>query len=82
MDPGRGNVSPSCHTNLTRSFHDERPYPSRYGRDRCRALIQPLFGWLAGFYIVPEGLAAPYARSLHGTALTVGLLMAAVPSVW
>src|SRR5690242_10831256 len=35
-----------------------------------------LFGWLAGFYIVPEGLAAPYARSLHGNALTVGLLMA------
>jgi hypothetical protein len=38
-----------------------------------------LFGWLAGFYIVPEGLAAPYARSLHGKTLTVGLLMAAVP---
>jgi len=38
-----------------------------------------LFGWLAGFYIVPEGLAAPYARSLHGSALTVGLLMAAMP---
>jgi hypothetical protein len=38
-----------------------------------------LFGWLAGFYIVPKGLAAPYARSLHGNALTVGLLMAAVP---
>ncbi len=38
-----------------------------------------LFGWLAGFYIVPEGLAAPYARSLHGTTLTVGLLMAAMP---
>jgi len=38
-----------------------------------------LFGWLAGFYVVPEGLAAPYARSLHGTALTVGLLMAAAP---
>ena len=38
-----------------------------------------LFGWLAGFYIVPEGLAAPYARSLHGSTLTVGLLMAAVP---
>jgi hypothetical protein len=37
-----------------------------------------LFGWLAGFYIVPEGLAAPYARSLHGNALTVGLLMAAL----
>ena len=38
-----------------------------------------LFGWLAGFYIVPEGLAAPYARSLHGSTLTVGLLMGAVP---
>ena len=38
-----------------------------------------LFGWLAGFYIVPEGLAVPYARSLHGNTLTVGLLMAAVP---
>ncbi len=38
-----------------------------------------LFGWLAGFYIVPEGLAAPYARSLHGSTLTVGLLMAAMP---
>jgi len=37
-----------------------------------------LFGWLAGFYVVPEGLAAPYARSLHGNALTVGLLMAAL----
>jgi MFS family permease len=38
-----------------------------------------LFGWLAGFYIVPEGLAAPYARSMHGSTLTVDLLMAAVP---
>ncbi|HYX62224.1 MAG TPA: hypothetical protein VE888_24765 [Streptosporangiaceae bacterium] len=37
-----------------------------------------LFGWLAGFYIAPGGLAAPYARSLHGNALTVELLMAAV----
>jgi len=45
-----------------------------------RLLLTPLlFGWLAGFYIVPEGLAAPYARPLHGSALTVGLLMAAVP---
>ena len=44
-----------------------------------RLLTLLLFGWLAGFYIVPEGLAAPYARSLHGSALTVGLLMAAVP---
>ena len=38
-----------------------------------------LFGWLAGFYVLPEGLAAPYARELGGGALTVGLLMAAMP---
>jgi MFS family permease len=42
-------------------------------------LMLLLFGWLAGFYIVPEGLAVPYARSLHGSTLTVGLLMAAMP---
>jgi MFS family permease len=38
-----------------------------------------LFGWLAGFYVLPEGLAAPYAHSLGGGTMTVGLLMAAIP---
>ena len=38
------------------------------------------FGWLAGFAVVPEGLAAPYARALGGGPLTVGLLMAAMPA--
>jgi MFS family permease len=38
-----------------------------------------LFGWLAGFTIVPEGLAAPYAHSLHRGPLAVGLMMAAIP---
>jgi MFS family permease len=41
--------------------------------------IMLLFGWLAGFYIVPEGLAAPYAHSLHASTLSVGMLMAAMP---
>ncbi|MFZ0190023.1 MAG: hypothetical protein WAL72_24130 [Streptosporangiaceae bacterium] len=45
-----------------------------------RLLTLMLFGWLASLYIVPEGLAAPYAHSLHGSAVTVGLLMAAMPS--
>ena len=48
-----------------------------FGSPVLRTLL--LFGWLAGFCIVPEGLAAPYAHSLHGSALTVGLLMAAMP---
>jgi MFS family permease len=48
-----------------------------FGNRTLRTLL--LFGWLAGFYIVPEGLAAPYARHLGGSELTVGLLMAAIP---
>jgi MFS family permease len=48
-----------------------------FGSRRLLTLL--LFGWLAGFYIVPEGLAAPYAHSLHGSTVTVGLLMGAMP---
>jgi MFS family permease len=36
-----------------------------------------LFGWLAAFYDVPEGVAAPLASSLHGGSATVGLILAA-----
>lgn len=36
--------------------------------------------WLAGFYIVPEALAAPYAHQLHGGAPAVGLLLASDPA--
>jgi predicted MFS family arabinose efflux permease len=36
-----------------------------------------LFGWLAALYNAPEGVAAPYARSLGGGAVTTGLLLAA-----
>jgi MFS family permease len=49
-----------------------------FGRPVLRTLV--LFGWLAGFTIVPEGLAAPYARTLGGGDLTVGMLMAAMPA--
>ncbi|WP_370932431.1 MFS transporter [Amycolatopsis sp. cg13] len=35
--------------------------------------------WLAGFYVVPEALAAPFANSLGASAASVGLLMAADP---
>jgi MFS family permease len=35
-----------------------------------------LFGWLAAFYNAPEGIAAPFARSLGGGAVTTGLLLA------
>jgi predicted MFS family arabinose efflux permease len=36
-----------------------------------------LFGWLAAFAVVPEGLAAPLARWLHGGDALTGLLLAA-----
>lgn len=35
--------------------------------------------WLYGFYIAPEGLAAPYAHQLGAGTVAVGLLMAADP---
>ena len=36
--------------------------------------------WLAGFYVVPEALAAPLAAQLGGGATAVGLLMASDPA--
>src|SRR6201994_4332035 len=50
-----------------------------FGDPVLRTLV--LFGWLAGFCIVPESLAAPYAHSLHGDALTVGASAPPLPVV-
>lgn len=35
--------------------------------------------WLVGFFVVPEGLAAPYAASLGAAVAAVGVLLAADP---
>ncbi|GGO60679.1 MFS transporter [Nonomuraea cavernae] len=52
-----------------------------FGDRKLRTLV--LFAWLCGFYILPEGLAAPYAAKLYTGTLPVpvitGLLMAAMP---
>jgi hypothetical protein len=51
-----------------------------FGRGVLRTLV--LFGWLVTFYIVPMGLAAPLAASLHSglpLAVTTGLIFAAGP---
>lgn len=37
------------------------------------------FSWLAGFFVVPEGLAAPYAASVGASTAAVGFLLAAIP---
>jgi MFS family permease len=47
--------------------------------NRTRRVLAGLV-WLVGCYVVPEGLAAPYAAALHADPLVVGLLMAADPA--
>jgi predicted MFS family arabinose efflux permease len=46
-----------------------------FGDPALRVLLG--LGWLAAFYEVPEGLAAPYTGSLGGGAVAAGLLIAA-----
>ena len=51
-----------------------------FGDQTLRTLV--LFGWLVAFYIVPTGLAAPYAgflRTSLPTAISAGLVFAAEP---
>ncbi len=38
------------------------------------------FSWLLGLYVVPEGVAPPYAHSLGAGAVGIGLLMASAPA--
>jgi hypothetical protein len=45
-----------------------------FGDPALRTLVG--LGWLAAFYEVPEGLAAPYAGRLGGGAVAAGLLIA------
>jgi MFS family permease len=50
-----------------------------FGDATLRRLM--LFGWLVAFYVVPMGLAAPYAARFHRVPLAVatGLVFAAIP---
>jgi Major Facilitator Superfamily len=48
------------------------------GDRRLRLLLA--LAWLAGFWIVPEGLAAPYAAQHGGGPTAVGILLAANPA--
>lgn len=45
---------------------------------RTPALRVPmLLGWIAAFYNVPEGIAAPIAHAVHGGSRAVGVILAA-----
>ncbi|WP_405714205.1 MULTISPECIES: MFS transporter [unclassified Streptomyces] len=45
---------------------------------RLRSLLA--LGWLAGFVVLPEGLAAPFADEAGGGSYSVGLLLASHPA--
>ncbi|MGW5155233.1 MFS transporter [Nonomuraea wenchangensis] len=54
-----------------------------FGTRNLRTLV--LFAWLCGFYVLPEGIAAPYATRLAADGplsapVITGLLMAAMPT--
>ncbi|MFI6537651.1 MFS transporter [Nonomuraea sp. NPDC050547] len=52
-----------------------------FGDKKLRTLV--LFAWLCGFYVLPEGIAVPYAATLSSelpVAVVTGLLMAAMPT--
>lgn len=48
-----------------------------FGSPMLRRLLA--LAWLNAMWVVPEGLAAPYAADLHAGATGVGLLLAAIP---
>ncbi|GAA3244153.1 MFS transporter [Actinocorallia longicatena] len=64
-----------------------RPGLWRTSRDGARLVFRDTtlrslvsFAWLCAFYVIPEGLAAPYAATFGKDALYVGVLMAAMPT--
>ncbi|MEW9549705.1 MFS transporter [Nonomuraea sp. NPDC050783] len=76
--PGRDDGSRPSMWNMTRAG-------ARlvFGSRKLRTLV--LFAWLCGFYVLPEGIAAPYAARLAAdgplpVAVVTGLLMAAMPA--
>lgn len=48
-----------------------------WGDRRLRAIVA--LAWLAGFVVVPEGLAAVYAAEINAETVAVGVLLAAHP---
>jgi MFS family permease len=47
-----------------------------FGDRALRTLV--LMGWLVVWYTVPEGIAAPFAHSLHGGSIATGAVLASV----
>lgn len=67
-----GDVKPSTMGQLTAGAR------IIWGDARLRSLVA--LAWLAGFLVVPEGLAAPYSAQIGSGEVAVGLLLAAQPA--
>lgn len=71
-----------------RLSHDEDPEPYAAAMIAGTKLVATApklrvllgFAWLMGLFVIPEGLAAPYAASIHTSTLGLGLLLAADPA--
>lgn len=76
----RPRPAPQCHPKRMALWHGTRDGARLiFGDPTLRSLVA--FAWLCAFYVVPEGLAAPYAETFPGSsAVTVGVLMAAMPT--
>jgi len=71
--------------NPRRQSPSEKDRPERFlavrrvfGDAQLRTLM--LLGWLIPFYVVPEGVAVPYAHLLHGGSGAAGLVLASGPA--
>jgi predicted MFS family arabinose efflux permease len=60
--------------------HQRRRHPIRVIGDSAELRLLLGFGWLAGLFIIPEAVAAPYARSVGGGGAATGLLLASIPA--
>ncbi|MEV4254602.1 MFS transporter [Spirillospora sp. NPDC049652] len=76
----RGRPAPRERERETRSLWRGTRDGARlvFGDPVLRALVS--FAWLCAFYVLPEGIAAPYAATFDRSALTVGVLMSAMPT--
>jgi MFS family permease len=78
-DPVSGAQPRATRANVSRAVESVRATVAVICADpRLWALLG--LGWLAAFYVIPEGVAAPYASSLHHGPAAVGVLMASMPA--
>lgn len=75
----RSAALPPGHPNQRSMWHSLRSTVGLISGDARLWSVMGL-GWLAAFYVVPEGVAAPYANAIGYGASGTGLLMASIPA--